>query len=463
MTAAAERFAAWASGFSLEGVPSEVIDAATLHALDTMGCGLAAHALGEAVAARETMRETGGEPQASVIGCVDRLPAPSTAFANGMLCHGLDFDDTHPEAICHVSSVIVPAALAAAEAASANGKDLLAAMIAGNEIVARIGMAAPAAFHRRGFHPTSVCGVFGATTAAGRIARLPAGKLAHALGIAGSLASGIFEYLADGSQTKPIHAGWAAQAGLLAARLAAHGATGPATVFEGRYGVFAAFADLHAVSLEAQIEDLGQRWETPRISFKPYPACHFVHAAIDAAAVAVRNRALEPAEIREVVVAIPEPEIAIVLEPLAEKAAPRTGYDAKFSLPFTVAAMLVHGRVGVETYEGNAVKDPAVRDLARRVRYERRDFPTYPSAYPGAIRILLRDGRSLEAEVSTPRGGPNNPMTEAEVREKFRSNASLALDANHVAELEASLLALANQTDLRSVLAPLRKAQQRMR
>ena len=202
MTPAA-RFAAWATELRLSAIPAEVAAAAKLHLLDALGCGLAAHALGIATAGREAMRESGGRADASVIGVAERCPAPHAAFANGMLCHGLEFDDTHSDAVCHVSAVMAPAVIAAAEAIGASGADLVVALVAGNEIITRIGMAAPAAFHRRGFHPTSVCGVFGAAAAAARLRRLERAAIRQALGIAGSLAGGIFEYLADGSQTKP--------------------------------------------------------------------------------------------------------------------------------------------------------------------------------------------------------------------------------------------------------------------
>src|SRR5262249_19755682 len=197
----------------LSAFPSEVVAAAKLHLLDALGCGLAGHALGIATAGRETMRESGGRTGASVIGGAERCPAPHPAFAHPMVGPGLDFDDTHTDAVCHVSAVMAPAAIAAAEGIGATGADLLVALVAGNETAARIGMAAPAAFHHRGFHPTSVCGVFGATAAAARLRGLGRAAITQALGIAGSFACGIFEYLADGSETKPIHAGVAAQAG----------------------------------------------------------------------------------------------------------------------------------------------------------------------------------------------------------------------------------------------------------
>jgi 2-methylcitrate dehydratase PrpD len=453
---AAKRFAAWAADLSLDGVPAHVVSAAKLHFLDAVGCGLAAHALGVATAGREAAREGGGRPEAWVIGLEERLPAGPAAFANGMLCHGLDFDDTHGDAVCHVSAVMAPAALAAAQASGARGSELLLALVAGNEIAIRIGMAAPAAFHRRGFHPTSVCGVFGAAAAAARLRGLGSAATAHALGIAGSLASGILEYLADGSQTKPLHAGAAARAGLLAASVAAHGGTGPATVLEGRFGVFAAFADLHAIDLAPSLAGLGSRWETPRIAFKPYPACHYVHAPIDAAARAVAGRPIDPDDIAEIVVRVPEPAVSLVLEPAAAKARPRTPYDAKFSLPYGVAAMLLHGRVDLASFRPEAIVEERVLALARKVRYEVASFATFPQAFPGAARVVLRGGEAFEAEVPHQRGGPENPMSETEVCDKFRSNAALALPEATVRRLQDAILALDERDGVRDLAAPSR-------
>ena len=448
---AAERIATWADGLTLERIPAHVARAAKLHFLDALGCGFAAHALGIATAGRDTMRESGGGEEASMIGIAERLPAPQAAFANGMLCHGLDFDDTHTDAVCHVSAVMAPAALAAAEARAASGAELLVALVAGNETIVRIGMAAPAVFHQRGFHPTSVCGVFGATLAAARLRRLDRRRTVHALGIAGSLACGIFEYLADGSETKPVHAAAAAQAGLVAAGLAAHGATGPSTVLEGRFGLFATFADIHGIDLEPGLADLGRRWETPRIAFKPYPACHYVHAPLDAVVQAAASGAGAPEHIAEIVVRVPQAAVSLVLEPAAAKARPRTAYEAKFSLPYSVAARLLHGRLDLESYRDDAIADEQVLALARRVRYEVVDFPTFPRALPGAARLRLVDGRILEAELPHQRGGPENPLTDDQVCAKFRRNASLALGEDAAISLERRVLTLESLADVRDL------------
>jgi 2-methylcitrate dehydratase PrpD len=241
MTTAAETIAAWATSLTVDDVPPDVLEHAKLHALDVLGCGLAAHAEGLAGEGRATMAELGGEPQSTVIGAGARMPAANAAFANAMLCHGLDFDDTHSESVSHVSAVVTPAALAAGERAGVGGADVLAAIVAGNEVTCRIGMAAPGAFHARGFHPTAICGIFGGVAAASRLAGMDGDTTTRALGIAGSFASGLFAYLEDGTPTKPMHPAWAAHGALLAARLAAHGAAGPQSVLEGKFGLYHAF------------------------------------------------------------------------------------------------------------------------------------------------------------------------------------------------------------------------------
>lgn len=456
---AAERLAEWTTGLDLDDVPVEVAAAAKLHLLDTLGCGLAANALDVATEGRATMVELGGEERATVIGAPAGLPAASAAFANAMVCHGLDYDDTHSDSVAHVSVVTCPASLAVAEATGAGGRDALAAIVAANEVVTRVGMAASGLFHERGFHPTAICGIFGATAAAARLGGLDPARTTSALGIAGSLASGLFAYLEDGTPTKPIHPAWAAHGAVLAARLSAHGAEGPPSVFEGKFGLYHAFlgAAKSEIDLEQQLDDLGERWETPRIAYKPYPACHFMHGAVGAAADAAAE-GLSPDDIEDVVVTVPAAGVNLVLEPTHLKLAPRTTYEAKFSLQYSAAAMLVHGRCGVTTYSPDAIRDPRVLDLARRVRYEVKDYPTFPAAFPGGVRITTRDGRTLVADLPHQRGGPENPMSSGDVREKFRENALLALGADAVDALETAILALEEQDDLHAALAPLAAA-----
>jgi 2-methylcitrate dehydratase PrpD len=448
---AAERIAAFATALDYDDIPPDVVDAAKLHVLDTLGCGLAASALGIATEGRTAMAELGGDPQASVIGHGTHIPAASAAFANAMLCHGLDYDDTHSDSVAHVSTVVVPAAAAVGEADDVDGRELLTAIVAGNEIVTRVGMAASGAFHKRGFHPTAICGIFGGTAAATRLAGCDARRTASALGIAGSFAGGLFAYLEDGTATKPMHAAWAAHGSVLAARLTALGAEGPPSVLEGRFGLYHAFlgAEQGEIDIDGQLADLGERWETPRIAYKPYPACHFMHGSLGATASLLGDVSAD--DVDEVVVTVPEAGVSLVLEPTASKLAPRSEYEGKFSLQYSTAAMLVSGRVGVQTYTEQALADPATLELAKRVRYEVKDYPTYPAAFPGGVRIRTRDGKTVEADFPYQQGGPENPMTAEDVRAKFRENALLALSAEAADALENVVLALDEQESARKV------------
>jgi 2-methylcitrate dehydratase PrpD len=438
-TPAAEQLARFALDLSPEAIPGPVATAAKRHFLDAVGCGLAAHALGEGGAARAVAEQMAGAPEASVIGADARLPASSAALANGMLIHALDFDDTHEAAVAHVSAVVVPAALACAEAAGAGGAELLTALVAGNEVTVRIGAAASGEFHARGFHPTAVAGVLGATIAAARLSGCDLVTSVSALGIAGSMASGLFAYLDDATATKPLHAGWAAHAGILAARLAAAGAEGPPHVLEGRFGLFDAF--LGRVP-ELDLDDLGSRFETPRIAYKPYPACHYCHGALGAAA---RLELDDPDAIEQITVRVGTGAVDIVLEPAGAKLVPRTPYEAKFSLPYSIAALLVHGRLGTDTYAADAIADPEVLALARRVRYEVNEFE---SPFGGGVAITFDDGRTLDAELPQPAGSAENPLADELVVAKYRDNAALALAPENVVALETTIETLERQAEL---------------
>ncbi|MGL6279919.1 MAG: MmgE/PrpD family protein, partial [Gaiella sp.] len=321
----------------------------------------------------------------------------------------------------------------------------------------RVGMAAPGAFHARGFHPTAICGVFGGVAAVGRITGTSPETVTSALGIAGSFAGGLFAYLADGTPTKPMHPAWAAHGAHLATRLAHHGAVGPQTVLEGKFGLYHAFlaAGEGEVDIAGQLADLGDRWETPRIAYKPYPVCHFMHGSLGAAAEASAGRTFRADEITEIVATVPEAGVSLVLEPAALKQAPRSEYEGKFSLQYSVASLLVRGHVAVGDFTDEAIADPEVLAVAAKVRYETRDYPTYPQAFPGGVRVRLADGSSFEGDFPYQKGGPENPLSADEVRAKFRENAGLALPQSAVVALEESVLALEEQDDLAAALVPL--------
>lgn len=432
---ATQRFATFATDFP--GAPGDVVEAARLHLLDTLGCGLAAHALQTAPYALGVLEREGLGP-ATAIGAARGVGAPAAALANGIACHALDFDDTHGASIAHVSAVVVPAALAAAEAYGAGFDELVTSLLVGNEITCRVGRPIGDAFHLAGFHATAICGVFGATAAVARLAGLDEGRTVQALGIAGSMASGLLAFRTDGSATKRIHPGWMAHAAHMAATLAEHGATGPATVLEGPAGVYEAF--LGRSGVDVPTDDLGDRWETPAIAIKPYPACHFLHAAVDATARIREREGLAPDAIEAITVTMPEAGAQMVLDPLARKHRPATPYEAKFSAPFVVAAMLVDGRVDVTTFTEPMLDRQDILEVARRIDYEVRDYPTWPRSFPAGVRVRLRDGAQFEEHLEHQRGGPDLPMTADEIRAKFAVNAALGLDDAAVRHLDHAIV-----------------------
>ncbi|WP_166462759.1 MmgE/PrpD family protein [Amycolatopsis acidicola] len=453
MTTAAQRLGDFIAQLKAGRIPEPVLRAGKLHALDALGGGLAAQALGEAGYAAQSVREAGTSGPATAIGVADGLPATDAAFVNGTLCHALDFDDTHPNSVVHVSAGVVPAALAAAQAHGARGADLLVAIIAGNETSIRIGNAGSGLFHARGFHPTGVCGVFGATAAAAWLRGLDSAATAHALGIAGSMASGLLEFLADGAETKRLHPGWAAQAGIAAARLAAYGATGPATVLDGARGFLAAYLHGDETDIGGQVATLGEHWVTPEIAYKPYPACHYTHAPVDALAQVLAANPVRPEEVAGITAYTDATGVSLVCAPAEDKVRPRTPYDAKFSLPYCLAYRLVHGKLDVTSFTAEAIKDELVLALTPKIGYELRQYAPAPDAFGGGVSVSTVDGKVHEAELRYQRGGSENPLSDEDVIGKYRANAELALGSDRAAALEHAVLGLEEQNDLAALAA----------
>jgi 2-methylcitrate dehydratase PrpD len=457
--AAAPRFARFACELDLARVPDPVLEAVSLHLLDVLGCGLAAVGTGAAPYAR-ALGEASAPGPASALGLAVPVAADRAALVNGITCHALDFDDTHPASIAHVSAVVAPAALAAAQAHGSSGAELTRALLAGNEIACRVGRVAGDAFHLRGFHPTAICGVFGATAAVATLRGLDEAAAAHALGIAGSMAGGLMAYLSDGSETKRVHPGWMAHAAHVAAELAAHGATGPAAVLEGMNGVYPAFLGREDVDADALAADLGVVWDTPTIAFKPYPACHFVHAPLDALRALVAEHGFAADAIERITVCSPRAGIELVADPLERKRRPATPYESKFSAPFALAAWLHAGEVDATTFGEPLLSDPRVLELAALVDWEEREYDTFPASLPGGVRVHLRGGEVLERHLPHQRGDARNPLGVEELRAKFRANAETALAPAEAQEIERAVLGLRGEPEL-GALALIGRASQR--
>jgi 2-methylcitrate dehydratase PrpD len=432
---ASEALAAFAAQVRYGDLPAAVIAKIKLHLLDLLGVALASSTMPFGRAALEAVQRAGGAGEGSVIGFPARLAPVWAALVNGTLAHGIDFDDTHQESVVHVSASVVPAALAAAEPAGAGGERLLAALAVGLESAVRLGLVARGGFHDRGFHATGICGTFAAALTAGRLLGLDRPGLADAVGLCGSMAAGSLEFLTDGTWAKRVHAGWAAHAGLTAVHLAHAGFSGPRGALDGRFGLYRSHLGDGGWDVGVLSAGLGERWELLGIGLKPYPCCHYNHAFIDCAARLRAEEGIAAPDVARVDCFVAPREMPIVCEPVATKRAPQTEYDAKFSLPYAVACMLVRGRVEVDDFTPEAIRDPAVLALAQRVECHPGPDAAFPRRFSGRLRVTRSDGRAVEREELVNRGSAERPLAEEEVREKFRRNAGRALSAERTAAL----------------------------
>jgi 2-methylcitrate dehydratase PrpD len=447
----AERLADFAAGLRFDDLPAAVVADVKLRTLDILGIALAASAHEVGPPMRAGLESWAGRGECTVVGAKFTAGVPIAIMLNGTLAHGLDFDDTHAPSVTHASAAVLPTVLALGEAGGLDGRAVITAAVAGYEAIARLGMAAPAAFHKRGWHATSVCGTFAAALAAGVCERLDRARLTAALGIAGSFASGVMEFLEDGSWVKRLHPGWAGHAGAVASALARGGFTGPDTILDGRFGFYRTFVG--AEPDPAPFATLGRVWETPAIGYKPYPCCHYNHAYLDCALELRRAHALTADAIAGVECLVPSGEVPIVCEPRAAKLRPRTSYDAQFSLPYSVASALLDGRVGLDTYAAARGAAPARLALAARVTHTVDPDSPFPHGFPGWVRVTLTDGRTLEARAPDGKGSAARPLPPEAIVQKFRDNADRALTPTRVAEIERMTLGLDMLGDIRALTA----------
>ena len=434
MTIASD-LAAWALGLRGDDVPEEVAAAARRHLLDGLGTAVAAARRSAAEPALSVAAGLGGPAESTLLGRGVRISAPAAALATGTLVHALDFDDTHAGGLVHATAVVLPAVLAVGEEVGATGEEVLLAAVVGLETVCRIAGAAPHAFHQRGLHATLACGVFSSALVAARLMRLDLPTTVNALGIAGSSAGGLLEFLATGSSTKQLHPGLASHAGILAARLAAAGADGPDSVIEGERGLYAALAAGHA-DPALVTAGLGVRWETTCIGLKPYPACQLMHAALDAG---LQTLPLDPESVTSVVVEVHPDSARIVGE--ADKVAPRTAYDAKFSLQWSLAALLTDGRLGIDTYAAESLARPAVASLATRVRIVEVADARVAADAPSRVEVELADGEVRVGRVARSAG--------AFLTDKLAGNVG---GAEAAAALAAAVEGLGSAPDLTALI-----------
>jgi 2-methylcitrate dehydratase PrpD len=369
----------------------------------------------------------------TAIGHAETWSAEDAALLNGTAAHGEDFDDTFEGGPVHSGAVVVPAVLAACERFERGGHDALLGIAAGVETLCRLSLVAPKRIHNSGFHPTAVLGAIAAALAVSKSIGSSEKQTVDALGIAGSMAGGIIEYLAEGAWTKRLHAGWAAHCGLHAARLAHAGFVGPRTVLEGTHGLFFAFAHDRAGDFEALTGRFGEHWHLAALTFKPYATGTMNQPYIDCA-LRLAQRGFAAEDVTDVLCETAEGYVKRLWEPLSAKRRPVNGYAAKFSTPFNIAVAFVTGAAGLDAFSDATVRDERILGLARKVRYVVDPDNPYPRAYTGHVRMTLKNGSVHEERQPHIRGGVHEPLTREDIRRKFSGNARYGGWPDSVAE-----------------------------
>lgn len=433
------------AGSRFEQLSPQALRMTRLSLLDAVGVTLAASRLGEGVAAfAETVAETGGAAQASVAGFGFKSSILGAALVNGAAAHALDFEDAYDGAPIHPNAACVPVALALTEHLDLSGQDLLTALAVGCDLVCRLGLALKINPDEAGWYPPPIFSTFGAAAVAARLLGLNEDETVSALALALNQATATAQFkTAPGSTLRSVRDAFPAHAGLLAALLAKRGVVGFDGAFEGKAGLFSLFAQ-GQYDPDVILDDLGSRFSGERLSFKPWPSCRGTHAFIEAALALQREHGFTADEVEAMVFTGGKVQ-QMLAEPAAQKSAPRTAIDAKFSLPFSTAAALVDGEVTLATYGPDRLADSKVLELAARFSYVLDPAATLADAASGELGLVLRSGRRLHRRISHPLGAPQNPMSEEDVLAKFTACAHLsrhALASEQIRSLSETILTL---------------------
>lgn len=414
------------NGFTFETLPKPVLEKTKDLLLDTIGICLSSATMDFGIGISKLAGSWGGLSESSLIGSRSKVPAHHAAFANGVLAHGQDFDDTHTEAVVHPSACLVPVSLAIGEKRASSSREIITALAAGLELMIRIGLPAPNQFHVGGFHTSSISGTFASSLVTARLMGLDEKKMADALGICGSFASGLVECVHMGTRSKRLHPGWAGLCGIVAAELADIGYDGPSTIFEGRLGLYNSFLRSGPIDLSPLLKNFGRDWEILNIRPKLYPCCHDLQSYIDCISFLQKKNNLRAGDVARIDCKVAEGAVNMVCEPWGKKISPVNSYEARFSLPFVIALMLTRGKAGPNEFSEEGLEDPEIKALMGKVSYDVE--PSFKvKNLPGWVMLTLRNGERLAYGIDAVRGDASHPFSREELLEKFRMNtASLA-------------------------------------
>jgi 2-methylcitrate dehydratase PrpD len=421
-----QELAKYCSGLKFNRLPDEVIDRVKYLFLDFIGVACRGSQEDSSRSMNRFVREMGeGSPGGVIIGTKERAPSVYAALANGTSSHAIEMDDVNNEASLHPGVVVFPSALATGEMTRATGRRFIEGVVAGYEVVIRLGKAlGPENSYRQGFHPTATCGTLGSSVVASKVMGLNQERMVSAMGIAGSQAAGSMEYLAQGAWTKRFHAGWAAHSGMIAAQLAKKGFRGPTSIIEGRDGFLHAYSN--GADQNKVLEGIGSGFEILRTSVKPYACCRYMQPPIDGVLKIAKENDLQPDQVEKVRLGLLRAGFPLIADPIEKKYCPESLVDAQFSMPFGAAVAILYHKAGLREFHLSKIRSKAVRQVMRKVEcFIDPDLDkTFPKQWCATAEILTGDGRSYFTKIEYPKGDPENPLTWDEVIDKFHDLSS---------------------------------------
>jgi len=444
--------AKFASNVNYEDLPPDVVDRAKYFCLDFAGVTLNGSTTDSAKAVVKALDDVGRSGPSTIVGTNKRALPEYAAMANGTAFHSIEMDDVNNEASLHPGVVAFPTALAMADIAPVSGKDFISAVVAGYDVIIRLGRALkPKEHYGRGFHPTGTCGAFGGAAVAARLLGLQGDDYTHALGIAGSQAAGSMEYLAQGAWTKRLHPGWSAHSGIWAALLARAGYSGPTTILEGRDGFLNAYSGDPDPSLV--LKDLGEEYQVTRTGVKPHACCRYNQGPIDCLLEIGKSNDFQAMDIEEVKIGVLSQGMRLVAEPVEAKRNPKSVVDMQFSMPFAAAVALSYGSASLNEYAIGIPDRPEVRHIMDRVQCvtDPKLDAQAPKLFPAWAEVRTSNGRTMRSELTYPKGDPENPVTWDEMRTKFNLLSAPVISSQRQGKIISAIDSLEQMDDVRQL------------
>jgi len=443
-----EQIADLAVGLRYEDLPEKVRERAANLVLDLLGSMIGSKEVESSRIAAEVALELGGPEESSVIGYGRKVSAPHAAFANAMQGYAFDFADDHNESNAHPSVATIPASLAVGEQLQASGREVIEAIVLGNEVVCRLGSAFLGKTYYQGFHPSSTCGTFGAAVSAAKLLKLDVRQTVHAQGIAGSQVGGLMAWNTSGSYTKRLQAGHPAMVGIISARMAQKGFDGPPEIIEGQDGFMQAYSFERQYDTSLITDGLGIEWTFANSSIKVYPCCRYSAGHLDACLDIVAKHHPDWRRIQHIQIRSSDYTIRLLAMP--RKRDPQNIVDTQFSMPWQAAIALIDGKIDADTFAQKNIHRPDVRELMTKVdwvvdeEFERR----YPEHYSCAVTVTMEDGTEYTSVIDDPKGDYRNPVTQEQLEDKFRALAGRELDDERVENIIALVKSIHEVKDI---------------